>query len=141
MSERNSPQLPRPRRALRWTSRQSGALSPHVVIGLAHVVLGAIGVLGDVRTVVVGSDFAAPISVVVSLCIGAVAAGALVVAGLWLADGRRRGALLAGAMDAVRCLVLLYTGSSVTLAFGVTLALGVAALWVLPQLALPARAR
>lgn len=140
MSEFNPPRAPRPRRALRGTLRQSRGPSAPVIIGFAHVILGAIGVL-NVLFSIVFHDFAAPVRVVVALLIGAVASGVVVVAGLWLAEGRRRGAVVACTMDAVRGASLLYVGALFTLDFACVLALGIAAVWVAPQLDLPAGAR
>ena len=61
--------------------------------------------------------------------------------GLWLADGRRRGAVLAVSMDGLRILALLFVGAIGSLSFVISLALAIAAVGVWPQLEPPSTPR
>ena len=118
------------------TLRQSVAPSAPTVIGIAHVVLGAMSVFGVLIAVVFGSN-GVPQPALFMMAIGAVAAVLQILGGLWLADRRRRGAVLSLGMDAVQCVGLALSGMLVSLSFILTLALGVAVIWVLPHLELP----
>ena len=121
---------------MRGTVGHSSGLSAHTIIGFAHVALGALGVLGVLMTIVFGSGMPAA-AVLPGVVLSAVASGALVLAGLWLAEGRKRGAVLAASMDAARCALLAYSGGIFTLDVLLSLVLGGASIWILPQLELP----
>jgi hypothetical protein len=127
-------------RPLGGTLQQSSGPTVSTVIGFAHVARGAVGVLGLAVTLA----FNRPTSMadgVVALLLLALSSVGLVVAGLWLADGRKRGAVLAVGLDVVSIALLLFGGRIASLDFGISLALGAAALWVLPQLELPSLPR
>jgi hypothetical protein len=118
--------------ALKGTRALYASPQPHVVVGIAHVVTGALRVLNFmVFTLATGG--AAVLSAYSATMI--VVAGVTVLGGLWLADGRRRGALLTFAMDAVHVVMLFVVspGSS-TLDLIVNAALAVAVIWVLPRM-------
>ena len=64
-------------------------------------------------------------------------AGISVLGGVWLADGRMAGAFISLAIDAARLLLLLFGGGHRSFFdLMLNLALGVAVIWVLPQLML-----
>ncbi len=123
--------LPRKPALHRSRSLQTGPV-PHVVVGFAHVAVGALVVLGFlVFTLATGGGALLTLATVATAAL----AGASVLGGLWLADGQRRGAYLALIMDAARVLFLLFAGGQRNY-FDLILnvALGVAVIWVLPQL-------
>ena len=128
------PNLPeRKRRAMRGTLQHSRGPSPHVVIGIAHVASGALGVFSTLSQ---GLFAASGIALLpgLAIAVGGIASGLLVLGGLWLADGRRRGAALAVSMDGLRLVALLLVGAIGTLDFVASLALGIAVVWVWPKL-------
>lgn len=127
-------------RALRGTLRQNAAPAAHVVIGFAHVASGALGIFGALSQGVFAANGVAVLPMI-AIAIGGVASGLLVLGGLWLADGRRRGAVLALSMDGLRVLALLAVGAIASVSFIASLALGVAAVWVWPKLELPTPVR
>ncbi len=95
--------------------REAEGTSVRDIVGGAHVVLGAIGLVG----LVVAFMFAGSISASLpGLIVLAITQGATVLGGLWLRDGRRRGAILASVMGLLRVVVLVVSGS-----FGVDLVL------------------
>ena len=123
----------RKNRAMRGTLQHSRGPSPQVVIGFAHVASGASGVFSALSQ---GLFAANGIALLPGLAIafGGLASGLLVLGRLWLADGRRRGAALAVSMDGLRLVALLLVGAIGTLDFVASLALGIAVVWVWPQL-------
>ena len=123
----------RKNRPMRGMLQHSRGPSPQVVIGFAHVASGASGVFSALSQ---GLFAANGIALLPGLAIafGGLASGLLVLGGLWLADGRRRGAALAVSMDGLRLVALLLVGGIGTLSFVVRLALGIAVVWVWPQL-------
>lgn len=123
----------RRRRAIPGTLQHSRGPSPHVVIGFAHVASGAVGVFSTLSEGVFAANGVALWSGL-SLAVGGLASGLLVLGGLWLSEGRRRGAALAASMDGLRLVALLLVGATGTLSFVVSLALGIAVVWVWPQL-------
>ena len=136
-----SPNRPeRKRRAMRGTLQHSRGPSPHVVIGFAHVASGALGVFSTLSQGLFAANGIALLPGL-ALAVGGIASGLLVLGGLWLADGRRRGAALAVSMDGLRLVVLLLVGAIGTLSFVASLALGIAVVWVWPQLDPPNEVR
>ena len=131
---RNRPD--RDSRAMRGMLRHNAAPAAYVVIGLAHVASGALGIFGALSQGVFAANGIAPFPMT-AIAIGGVASGLLVLGGLWLADGRRRGALLALSIDGLRVFALLAVGAMASVDFIASLALGIAAVWVWPQLKLP----
>ena len=120
---------------MRGTLQHSRGPSPHVVIGFAHIASGALGIFSALSQ----GLFADGIALLpgLAIAVGGLASGLLVLGGLWLADGRRRGAALAVSMDGLRLVALLLVGAIGTLSFVASLALGIAVVWVWPQLDLP----
>jgi hypothetical protein len=127
-------------RAMRGTLQHSRGPSPHVVIGFAHVAIGALGVFNAFSQGLFADDRIALLPTL-AIAAGGLASGILVLGGLWLADGRRRGAVLAVSMDGLRLVALLLVGAFGTLDFVASLALGVAVVWVWPHLDLPSTVR
>jgi len=126
----------RARRAMRGTMRQNSGPSAHVVIGFAHVASGAMGIFGALSQGLFAANGIALLPFI-AIAVGGLASGLLVLGGLWLADGRRRGAVLAVSMDGLRILTLLFVGAIGSVSFGISLALAIAAVWVWPQLEPP----
>jgi hypothetical protein len=112
--------------------QSAGPPKTHVVVGIAHVAAGAIRVLSFVYFVLMNSGgFAFPLMALPMLVLAAVT----VLAGLWLADGRRRGGILALGTDLLVLLALLVlpdSGGGLDVAINAGLA--AAALVVLPGL-------
>ena len=130
----SSPNRPdRKRRAIRGTLQHSRGPSPHVVIGFAHVASGAVGVFSTISQGLFAANGIALLPGL-AIAVGGIASGLLVLGGLWLADGRRRGAALAVSMDGLRLVALLLVGAIGTLDFVASLAPGIAVVWVWPQL-------
>lgn len=123
----------RKRRAMRGTLRHTSGSTPHAVIGFAHVAWGALGIFGALSHGLFAANGIALLPGV-AIAVGGVASGLLVLGGLWLADGRRRGAAFAASMDGLRMLALLLVGAIGSLSFVGSLVLGIAAVWVWPQL-------
>ena len=123
-------------RAMRGTLQHSRGPSPQVVIGLAHVATGALGVFSALSQGLFAANGIALLPGL-AIAVGGLVSGLLVLGGLWLADGRRRGAALAVSMDGLRLVALLLVGAIGTLSFVASLALGIAVVWVWPQLDAP----
>lgn len=118
--------------ALKGTRALNTSPQPHVVVGIAHVVMGALRVL-NLMVFTLATGGASALSSYSAIMIAV--AGGTVLGGLWLADGRRRGALLAFAMDAMHVLLLLFVSRpSSTLDLILNAALAVAVIWVLPRM-------
>lgn len=97
------------------------------IVGGAHVVLGAIGLVGLVVAFMFAGSITASLP---GLIVLAITQGATVLGGLWLRDGRRRGAILASVMGLLRVVVLVVSGSfGVDLVLTVTLLVGVGYVW------------
>jgi hypothetical protein len=112
-----------------FVSTNRDTLTVQNVVGLAHVVLGAY--------VLTSAGFAFLFANVFSLWVPVLLlfqAALLVVAGLWLRDGRRRGAVLAGVLDGVRLVMQLLLSQSIGLDALISLALLAAVGWLLPTL-------
>ena len=125
---------------MRGTLRHNAAPGAHVVIGFAHVASGALGIFGALSQGVFSANGVSPLPMI-AIAIGGIASGLLVLGGLWLADGRRRGALLSVSMDALRVVALLAVGAIGSVSSIASLALGAAAVWVWPQLESPTPVR
>ena len=95
--------------------REAEGTSVRDIVGGAHVVLGAIGLVGLVVAFMFAGSITASLP---GLIVLAITQGATVLGGLWLRDGRRRGAILAAVMGLLRVVVLVVSGS-----FGVDLVL------------------
>ena len=107
------------------------------VVGIGHVVLGALALGGALVGVVTSMD-TAPLGALVVFGLLALVGGLTALAGLWLRDGQRRGAILAAGLDVARLLLLLLAWPRTSgLDLVLTLALLVGVLWVWPSL--PAR--
>lgn len=118
---------PRPRRP----AIPDRGVSPRDVVGIGHVVLGALALGGAVSSLVMVAGAGAMVVAVPLAVIGAVTA----LAGLWLKDGQRRGALLAGGLDLVRLLLLVLAWPSASLLdLVLTVALLAGVVWVYPTL-------
>ena len=117
--------------------QSAGPPKTHVVVGIAHVAAGAIRVLSFVFFVLTNSEaFAYPLIALPMLVLAAVT----VLAGLWLADGRRRGGILALGTDLLVLLALLTApGSGGGLDVAINAGLAAAALVVLPGLSTSAK--
>ena len=121
---------------MRGTLQHSRGPSPHVVIGFAHVALGALGVFSALSEGLFAANGVA-LMPGLAVVVGGLASGLLVLGGLWLADGLRRGAALAVTMDGLRLVALLLVGAVGTLSFVASLGLGIAVVWVWTQLEPP----
>lgn len=107
--------------------REAEGTSVRDIVGGAHVVLGAIGLVGLVVAFMFAGSITASLP---GLIVLAITQGATVLGGLWLRDGRRRGAILASVMGLLRVVVLVVSGSfGVDLVLTVTLLVGVGYVW------------
>ncbi len=107
--------------------REAEGTSVRDIVGGAHVVLGAIGLVGLVVAFMFAGSITASLP---GLIVLAITQGATVLGGLWLRDGRRRGAILAAVMGLLRVVVLVVSGSfGVDLVLTVILLVGVGYVW------------
>ncbi len=107
--------------------REAEGTSVRDIVGGAHVVLGAIGLVGLVVAFMFAGSITASLP---GLIVLAITQRAPVLGGLWLRDGRRRGAILASVMGLLRVVVLVVSGSfGVDLVLTVTLLVGVGYVW------------
>ncbi len=107
--------------------REAEGTSVRDIVGGAHVVLGAIGLVGLVVAFMFAGSITASLP---GLIVLAITQGATVLGGLWLRDGRRRGAILAAVMGLLRVVVLVVRGSfGVDLVLTVILLVGVGYVW------------
>lgn len=107
--------------------REAEGTSVRDIVGGAHVVLGAIGLVGLVVAFMFAGSITASLP---GLIVLAITQGATVLGGLWLRDGRRRGAILASVMGLLRVVVLVVSGSfGVDLVLTVLLLIGVGYVW------------
>ena len=107
--------------------REAEGTSVRDIVGGAHVVLGAIGLVGLVVAFMFAGSITASLP---GLIVLAITQRATVLGGLWLRDGRRRGAILASVMGLLRVVVLVVSGSfGVDLVLTVTLLVGVGYVW------------
>ena len=107
--------------------REAEGTSVRDIVGGAHVVLGAIGLVGLVVAFMFAGSITASLP---GLIVLAITQGATVLGGLWLRDGRRRGAILASVMGLLRVVVLVVSGSfGVDLVLTVILLVGVGYVW------------
>ena len=128
-----------PTRPARATRRRRPVVPVHRVgardvVGVAHVVAGAMAAAPALFVLVMTAEYGSVGDRVVAAAM-LLLGGGLAAAGLWLRDGRRRGAVLAVVLDGLRLLLLLLalprTGV-LDLAFGAGLLGG--ALWLWPTL-------
>ncbi len=126
-----SPASPR-RNLLRSSSSAGGGITLLDVVGLAHVVFGAIGLISGGMALLFAGAFSAHAlwEPVFQLLVAAL----MILAGLWLRDGERRGAWLAAGLDAVRLVLFLSASGGVDL---IALALLLGVVWLLPTLRQP----
>ncbi len=120
------------RPAMKRSREMQSGPAAHVVVGIAHVIIGAAAVLNFLFYTLFtgGSSILTPSSIIL-----AVLAAATVLGGLWLADGKRRGAFLALSVDALRLLLsFVATGGWSEIGLLINVALGAAVIWVLPRL-------
>ena len=125
--------MPRRRPALRGTQALYAAPTPYVIVGLAHVIVGALRVLYFMLITLFtnASLVFSPTSIVI-----AAIAGGTVLGGLWLTDGRRRGAAVTLLVDLAHVgvlFVLQQPNSALDLFVNTALAVGV--VWVVPRMA------
>lgn len=122
---RGARRAPRPTDTARITARD--------VIGLAHIIVGSAGLLTGTIGVMFSETGAspAPIGLFVAVIVSALA---MILAGLWLRDGKRRGAMLAVVVDILRLGLVMLASRSIN--FEVLLAVGLlgAVVWVWPDL-------
>ena len=110
------------------------------VVGVAHVAAGAMAAVAALFVLAMTAEHGSAgerVTAAVMLLLG----GGLATAGLWLRDGRRRGAVLAVALDGLRLLLLLLAlprSGALDLAFALALLGGTVWLW--PTLDPPAAA-
>ena len=112
-----------------FVSTNRDTLTVQNVVGLAHVVLGAYILASAGFTFLFADVFSLWVPVLLVF-----QAALMVVAGLWLRDGRRRGAVLAGVLDGARLVMQLLLSQSIGLDVVVSLALLAAVGWLLPTL-------
>ena len=132
----------RPRRALAGTLQQNRGPTPNVIVGFAHVALSEFDAFGSLFVVaeLLGGDWAYPIPTLLVLLAVQVAHWLRVLGGLWLADGRSRGAAIVVAADIVFVLRALLSPGSEMLAVTLTVIACGATIRVWPSLELPTRA-
>ncbi len=104
----------------------------HDLVGLAHVIIGAIALGGGLLSVMFLESLS--LRTVAGPLILLTLAAMCLLAGLWLRDGRRRGAILAAVLDGARLSLLLFSPARFGLDTLVTLGLLVGAIAVLPTL-------
>lgn len=102
------------------------SLQPYRIIGFLHLVLGAIGTTTFIITFLFSPQ---PIFLLVQ----AVFVALITLSGLWILDGKRRGAILAIVMDALQC-VSAFLVSQLSIDFVIAALLLVGAIWILPAL-------
>jgi predicted benzoate:H+ symporter BenE len=124
---------PRRRTALRNFSAARGeSMQPTDIVGLAHVVLGAIGFVGaGIAFLFSGPAPGVALVLAVLMLIGP---ALTVLAGLWLRDGQRRGATLAVVVDVSRIALLAITGALFSLSTALIAAMLIGAVWLWPTL-------
>lgn len=107
--------------------REAEGTSIRDIVGGAHVVIGAIGLVGLAVAFIFAGSITASLP---GLIVLAITQGATVLGGLWLRDGRRRGAIVASVMGMLRVVVLVVRGSfGVDLVLTVLLLVGVVYVW------------
>lgn len=125
----------KPKFALRGieTSSTSPTIIAQSVIGFAHIGLGALNLVTGIAALSFASVGSFPLPAIAGVVLIGGAA-LMILAGLWIRDGLRKGAYLAAALDAVRATLLLLV--SVELSVDVILAIGMlaATVWLLPTL-------
>jgi len=120
------------RRGTRQPAADPSSLSPLAIVGGAHVVVGAwILVQTALALLLAGSEM---MDVLASSAISGTLGVAMALAGLWLRDGRRRGAMMAAALDGLRVLLVLFIGETSTLDILLAVALLAGVVWVWPLL-------
>lgn len=134
---------PRHRRArVPLASRDDSRWTAHAVVGIAHLVLGVIGVIGLVlflAQVVAVENGVVGYSVGFESLPSVIASLLLPFGGLWLADGRKIGARMVIAADTIFAGLLVLNGEILTLNMMIYVGLGLAALNILPGLELDRR--
>ena len=131
-SRPDSPPSRRAHAPLAGTVARTQRAPLHAILGFAHIALGALGVFNLLALLLAAGGGMRVAGVVFVL--GGLASGVSVLAGLWLVDGRRRGAQLAVAMDAVRVFLLFAAGGAGSLLFCAVVGLGIASAYVWPGL-------
>lgn len=108
-------------------------MTPRDIVGLAHVIVGAYGLfVGTFGTLFA---FSVPTPAMLVLSVGLVATGLLtVLAGLWLRDGRPRGAVLAAVLDSLRLALLVWAQRDISVDVILTAGLLGAVVWLWPTL-------
>lgn len=110
-------------------------LTPARIVGMAFLVLGALKAAGGVLALIFADSLKGPFLVdgLTSLAL----ATALCMAGLWIMDGQRKGAILGVVVSALSLLVALFfaklSGQFGVLNFIIQIALLVGAVFVLPD--------
>lgn len=132
------PQLPAARPPRRDRVPVPGGIGLTDVVGIGHVVAGALALGSGLFALVFGAE-SAPVTALVSGAVLLVVGAGSALAGLWLRDGRRRGAALAAPLDVLRVAVALVAGDAFGIAVAVLLLAGLVAVW--PTLGATAVAR
>ena len=122
----------RHRRAVgRSRDAEGDRLTATDVVGFGHIILGALGVVSAGVSIIFMGAFTLEAAGASLLLL--TVAGLTVLAGLWIRDGHRRGAILAAGLDVCRLAVLVLAGS-LGVDMVLTIALLIGAIWVLPML-------
>lgn len=131
----STPGTARSRRSTRRRLDIGGdGIAPRDLVGIAHVAFGAIGVSGAAIAMMALVDRAGLEALLLSGTL-ALVGGAGVLAGLWIRDGRWRGAVLAAVLDLAHlALMLLGSGRAGLLDVVLRVALLGGALWIMPEL-------
>ncbi|MGV3708062.1 MAG: hypothetical protein ACO1Q7_04415 [Gemmatimonas sp.] len=110
------------------------SFEPRKVIGIAQVALGVLGLLNGLAMVGFYSYPGGPIPLM--LFYAAILAGsfALVISGLWMSDGRRRGAYVSLVLNAVTLLLVLFIDREFSLAGQLAAAMFLASAYLAPTL-------
>lgn len=117
----------------RMASGATHRLHPQTYVGIAHIAFGALGLITGTLGILFALSGVAGWLLVGY--IGMVAlAGLTIVAGLWLHDGHRRGAILAAATDGLRLLLALLVTHPLSLDVLMPAGLLGAIFWLWPTL-------
>ena len=124
--------MARRKSALAGTRSHSASPEPHVIVGLAHVVIGAMRVLQVILLTLI-SDRAPGLSFVVLL--SAALATGTVLGGLWLSDRKRRGVVVSLILDVAGIVaIVLFSKPWSLFDLAVLAALAASVVWVAPRI-------
>ncbi len=97
----------RPRPALTTRGDDHDRLRVRDMVGGAHVILGALGFVGLMVSAIFGDLFIST-QWLIGMGIGGLINGATVLSGLWIRDGKSRGAAVGALLAAVRIALSVY---------------------------------